>query len=224
MFSKHFNRLKLLGSYFGIRQERLGFNEYLDFIVTAAGGLFRPLQVRSEVLSMLELVKQLEPKVVLEIGTANGGTLFMLARASAPDAHLISLDLPNGEFGGGYSPIRIPIYKWFARGAQKVSLLRADSHAPESLEAVKRIMGSCKIDFLFIDGDHSYDGVKKDFDQYAPLVRPGGLIALHDVAKHPESHKCDVDLFWEELKGRFRTQEFIESKDQGWAGIGVVFV
>ena len=37
------------------------------------------------------------------------------------------------------------------------------------------------LDLLFIDGDHSYDGVRADFELYGRLVRPGGLIALHDV-------------------------------------------
>jgi len=36
------------------------------------------------------------------------------------------------------------------------------------------------IDLLYIDGDHSYAGVKFDFEQFGALVRPGGLILLHD--------------------------------------------
>jgi len=39
------------------------------------------------------------------------------------------------------------------------------------------------IKFLFIDADHDYEGVKRDFDFYEKFVVPGGLIALHDV--HP---------------------------------------
>jgi predicted O-methyltransferase YrrM len=38
-----------------------------------------------------------------------------------------------------------------------------------------------KVDFLFIDADHSYEGVKKDFEMYSPLVRKGGIIAFHDI-------------------------------------------
>ncbi|MBC8076825.1 MAG: class I SAM-dependent methyltransferase, partial [Chloroflexales bacterium] len=36
------------------------------------------------------------------------------------------------------------------------------------------------IDMLFIDGDHSYAGVKFDFDRFGAQVRPGGVIILHD--------------------------------------------
>jgi hypothetical protein len=38
-----------------------------------------------------------------------------------------------------------------------------------------------KIDLLFIDGDHSYEGVKKDFDLYSKIVSPHGLILIHDT-------------------------------------------
>ena len=38
-----------------------------------------------------------------------------------------------------------------------------------------------KIDLLFIDGDHSYEGVKKDFDLYSKLLKPNGLILIHDT-------------------------------------------
>jgi predicted O-methyltransferase YrrM len=36
------------------------------------------------------------------------------------------------------------------------------------------------IDFLFIDADHSYDGCKRDWDLYAPLLRPGSIVIFHD--------------------------------------------
>jgi hypothetical protein len=41
--------------------------------------------------------------------------------------------------------------------------------------------GPC-IDYLFIDGDHQYDSVKKDFEDWYPLVKEGGIISIHDSA------------------------------------------
>lgn len=38
------------------------------------------------------------------------------------------------------------------------------------------------IDLLFLDGDHSYEGVRADFLAWAPKVRPGGVLCMHDVA------------------------------------------
>jgi hypothetical protein len=43
-----------------------------------------------------------------------------------------------------------------------------------------------KIDFLFIDGDHSYEGVKKDFDLYSKIISDNGTIVLHDTDKNYE--------------------------------------
>ncbi len=38
-----------------------------------------------------------------------------------------------------------------------------------------------KIDFIFIDGDHSYEGVKKDVDLWIPKLNPGALVVMHDI-------------------------------------------
>lgn len=56
----------------------------------------------------------------------------------------------------------------------RVQWLRGYSH-----EAARE--WSRSIDFLFIDGDHSYDGVRRDWDEWSPHVRGDGLIALHDA-------------------------------------------
>jgi hypothetical protein len=43
-----------------------------------------------------------------------------------------------------------------------------------------------QIDFLFIDGDHSYEGVKIDFDLYSNILSDRGIIAIHDTDKEYE--------------------------------------
>ena len=64
---------------------------------------------------------------------------------------------------------------------QVLHLLRADSHRPETLNEARGIIGDRHIDFLFIDGDYTYEGVRKYYEMYSPLVENGGIIAFHDI-------------------------------------------
>ena len=43
------------------------------------------------------------------------------------------------------------------------------------------VLQDIKIDVLFIDGDHSYEGVKKDFELYSKILTKNGIIILHDT-------------------------------------------
>jgi cephalosporin hydroxylase len=130
-----------------------------------------PAQIKKEILELLKILKKLNPKTILEIGTASGGTLFLFSQIASPDAIIISIDLPGGKFGGGYPLWKVPLYKSFAKDNQKIYLIRANSHDKKTLEKVKNILRNRKLDFLFIDGDHTYEGVKKDFEMYSKLVK-----------------------------------------------------
>lgn len=183
----------------------------------------RPGQVREEFEQFAQLVANVRPKYVLEIGTLRGGTLFTLCRLADPEATLISLDLPNGSFGGGYRWFQAPIFRSFAQPCQSMHLIRGNSHDGDSKIQVQAILGGVPLDLLFIDGDHTYDGVKQDFEMYAPLVRAGGLIIFHDIVEHSTDKNCQVDCFWRELKPLYQSREIIGNPNQGWAGIGVLW-
>jgi predicted O-methyltransferase YrrM len=91
------------------------------------------------------------------------------------------------------------------------------------LKDVKNILKGKKVDFLFIDGDHTYKGVKRDFEMYSPLVKEGSIIAFHDIAVHPPETGCEVSKFWNEIKEMYDYVEIIKDQDQGRVGIGVLF-
>lgn len=192
--------------------------------------LFRPLQERNEILGLLDLLERDRPKVVVEIGTNSGGTLLLFCQVADSSATIVSIDIPWGkrEFIGGYPPWKVPLFEMFRREGQDIHLVRANSQLSATVDELKEILGSRKIDFLFIDADHSYKGVSKDFALYSPLVRKGGVIAFHDILKTyidpSKGNPCEVDLFWNEIKSRFNYTEIINDPNQGWAGIGVLHV
>jgi predicted O-methyltransferase YrrM len=200
----------------------------LAYSFSFAGVRIEPMQVRSELAGLLGLLAE-PPRGVLEIGTASGGTLFTLARTAAPDARLVSLDLPRGPFGGGYPSWRRPLYRSFARDGQTLVLLRADSHGDDALAAVQAALGGRALDLLLVDGDHSYEGVRSDVERYGPLLRAGGILALHDIVPasppapgQPNLLVGGVPSYWRELRERYRHEELVEDWAQDGYGLGVL--
>jgi len=111
-----------------------------------------------------------------------------------------------------------------ARCRQNIHLIREDSHALATLNMVKKALKGRKLDLLFIDGDHTYKGVKRDFEMHNKLASKGGIIAFHDVCPHLPQTGCEVDKFWCEIKDEYEHVEIVRDWKQGWAGIGVLYV
>jgi len=220
----------LLLPYVVYRFRRMDLEETLKelFSDSLLGLLYRPMRVREEVESLLKILRELRPKYVLEIGTAHGGTLLLWTKVASEDATIISIDLPGGPFGSGYPWLRSLVYKAWTKDRQKIFLIRGDSHKLETLEKVEEVLKDSKLDFLFIDGDHTYEGVRRDFEMYALRVRKGGIIALHDIVPHPPETGCEVSKFWEEIKRRLKDyaefMEIVKDWQQGWAGVGVILL
>lgn len=192
------------------------------FAMDAGNQFFRPMQNRWEITELMRRVREWQPKRVLEVGTARGGTLFLFCQNAAPDATLVSIDLPHGINGGGYPEWKSPIYKSFAQPDQTVILLRGNSHEDAMKRELISKLGSEPFDLIMIDADHRYDGVKRDFELYGPLVAPGGVIVMHDVLPNFFDAEIEVDRFWEEIKASHDTEEIAENPQQGCMGIGLV--
>ena len=97
-----------------------------------------------------------------------------------------------------------------------------DSHDEETFISLLDIIGNSEIDFLFIDGDHSYEGVKKDWVMYSRFVKRGGLIAFHDICEHSTVANCEVNRFWNEIKKNYKTWNCVDPSDTTWGGIGIL--
>ena len=124
---------------------------------------------------------------VLEIGCKDGGTLWLWRQ------------LADEVVGVDVNPVPVAY--------QGVQVIQADSH---------KVVVDGLFDMVFIDGDHSYDGVKQDFETYGPLVRPGGVIGCHDICNHGRPD-VQVDVWWRSLR---IDREDIVTDPPTWGGIG----
>jgi cephalosporin hydroxylase len=193
----------------------------VELVYSEGGRFIRPTQQREEITELLAILEPARPRTLVEIGTASGGTLFLLSRVAAPDATLVSIDLPGGRFGGGYGRWRAPLYRSFARPGQKVHLIRADSHEPKTILQLQAMIGPGGLDFLFIDGDHTYEGVRRDFELYRPLMSVGGWIGFHDIIPDPSDAMNEVHRFWEEIKFCYPHREIVSDRNRKY-GIGLI--
>jgi len=178
------------------------------------------IQKRAELKCFLTVLEKQSLAVVLEIGTGQGGTLLYWAWVSARDAEIITVDLHHGPFGGGHRRSQAWVFKKFARQPQRIRFVRGDSHNPQTHDRVKKLLRGRGVDLLFIDGDHSHEGVQSDYRLYGPLVRPSGIIAFHDIVPAPYESGVGVPMFWQELKKHAPVHEIVEDWNQGGFGIG----
>ena len=172
-----------------------------------------------EVKALAEIVHALYPLRLLEIGTYQGGTLAYWCRAAAEGAQIIGVD--NRAADGLWA-------RWMGPNELRYHHLQMDSHEQQTRRIVEELLDGEPLDFLFIDGDHTVEGVTKDFMLYGPLVRKGGVIAFHDILNPSPERNQDhirVSLLWKRIRNAgYMTRELIAHPDQTWGGIGVVYV
>lgn len=190
-----------------------------DFASNFYYGVIKPGQEREELLPLLDLLEAERAKVVLEIGSENGGNLFHFLKTLPDDATVVSVDLPVSDGGYGYSAMQSRLLYSFARKSQTLHLIKANSGEESTVELVKGVLNGGQLDFLLIDGDHAYDSVKKDFNLYSGLVKEGGVIAFHDISPSPDKG-IQVDRFWREIKNNHSSREIIAKNSI--MGIGVL--
>jgi predicted O-methyltransferase YrrM len=185
------------------------------------------LQKLRELAPLIALLRRRAPRVVVEIGTARGGTFYAWCQVAEPDAVLVSIDLPDGPFGGDRAAPDSSALRHYGQPGQQLHFIHDDSHDVKTRAWLEEILGGKEIDFLMIDGDHTYEGVRQDFEMYTPLVGRGSPIAFHDILPHPEDSLCEVDRFWNEIRGGYRHLELVDvppgSHGTQYGGIGVLY-
>jgi predicted O-methyltransferase YrrM len=120
-------------------------------------------------------------KRLAEIGVWHGVTTARLRQAMASDATLAAVDpYPSGRLG--FSMPMVIAHKEVSKVANgSVKWVRKTG-----AEAAEGFVGSRAFDFVFIDSDHTYEGLKTDWTKWSPLLAPGGVVGLHDSRSTPQ--------------------------------------
>ena len=179
----------------------------------------------SELAPLIRILRRRTLRTVVEIGTFKGGTFWLWCQLAKSDASIISIDLKRKS----KSEMKMAKYlRGLAVDSQNIRLVRGDSGDINTKnQLIEKLYGS-KIDLLFIDGDHSYQAVKNDFEFYSPLVRKGGIVVFHDIMDPAPFPTIQVNRYWNELRDKYKVREFVDFDDERgwgkWGGIGVVYM
>lgn len=174
-------------------------------------------QIGDEILPFAAWVAAQTPHHIIEIGTEHGGLAYLFGCIAS--GTVISIDWPEGEGGIGQDAA-MERNRRLKRELPNFRGILGDSHAPETVTIVEHLLKGDAADLLFIDGDHTYAGVKADYDAYRPFVKPGGWIGFHDICGSPRLRALGYapDRVWQEAPGgKLSFQAYAD-----WGGIGLV--
>ena len=153
---------------------------------------------------------------LLEVGSSFGGTLKRMASVMQVGSRIVSVDMPGSDTPAFLNPLASlkDTCRKIALKGGNVELLIGNSHDQNVVDKV-RTYGP--YDFGFIDGDHSYEGVKADWNNYGPMCK---MVGFHDIGGPVEG----CARLWQELKAscRYRTEEK-HGPGATKFGIGIVY-
>lgn len=131
--------------------------------------------------------------VIVNIG-AGAGTSGLAFREARPDADLYTVDIsPGGPLGG--------------LDSERNAFDGADLLYPTQILGDSKEVGKewrLKIDLLFIDGDHTTDGVIGDIDAWIDHVKRGGIIVFHDYGINDNNKWSNIKVVVDERMIEYR--------------------
>jgi predicted O-methyltransferase YrrM len=153
------------------------------------------IQKAPEFKILLDMLFDLQPKTILEIGQEYGGSTYYFSKLFS-NAKVIGLDIDHSIF---------PLEYYSFNNLELVTL---DSGKYSTYLKIKDL--APEIDFLFIDGCHYYPTIIKDFVYYSKLVSPGGIICFHDIHWSFSEEKYGVGQLWNLIKKRYSNTNLLE--------------
>lgn len=158
----------------------------------------------------------------LEIGARHGDTFFEIAKSMPKGSLAVAVDLPGGPWGKSSShPSLMQAASELVGHGITAKVIIGDS---TSQAVIEKILHFKHFDLIMIDGDHRYEGVRLDWENYRDI---GSHIAFHDIVgdglrDKKTGFQVDVPRLWCEIRADHRHVEFIHHGSQ--MGIGVVSV
>jgi predicted O-methyltransferase YrrM len=171
-------------------------------------------QTAPEIVCTLDKVKKLKPKIVLEIGSASGGFIYLLS-ATLGNLGTTFITIDPYTKGTKYEK-QYDIYKETTRKLKEFYsknnyiCIRELSSSLKAQEELSKHLDGKKIDFFFIDGSHEYEDVINDWNNYRKFWDEEGLAAFHDIVEYPEVYKA-----WKEIYSRERGFKHEECRKEG---------
>jgi len=173
--------------------------ERFKAIYSFASDTFEIMQGNETVQAMEYIEDNLKDRSngFIEVGSAYGGSFYCWAKVI--DGPAISVDLPNTTIANDDDTVARRDKLWNELFPGRPVIVRGRSTDAATIKQVEDALQGRKVDYLFIDAEHSYQGAKGDFEAYARFVRPGGLIGFHDVQY---VHKDESGKFFRECAGK----------------------
>jgi len=164
------------------------------------------------------LVKLLAPESIVELGTRNGvsySAFCQAVRRLGLSTHCMAVDTWQGDgHTGKYGPGVLadlrrhhdPLYSGFSR----LNRARFDEAAA--------LTGNGSVDLLHVDGFHTYEASRHDFDAWLPKMSRRGVVLFHDIAERGRGF--GVWRLWDEVTGRYPSFAFHHGHGLGVLGVG----